>query len=72
MTSEIQNEMTAAIEDLQREYRLLEDGKLLVTFARAPGVDGPSSINARKNTLRNEIATMEFALRIAGGRVPAS
>jgi hypothetical protein len=71
MISENQHEMTAAIEDLQMEYRLLEDGKLLVMFARAQGVDGLSSINARKNTIRNKIAAMEFALRIAGGPVPA-
>jgi hypothetical protein len=71
LTSENQNKMTAAIEDLQMEYRLLEDGKLLVMFDAAPGVNGPSSINARKNSIRNEIAAMEFALRVAGGQVPA-
>jgi hypothetical protein len=72
MTSENQNEMTGAIEDLQREYRLLEDGKLSVMFDPASGVDGPSSINARKNTIRKKIAAMESALRIARGPVPGS
>jgi hypothetical protein len=66
MTLENRNELKATIEDLQREYRLLEDGKLLVVFDAAPGVNQGSSIRARKETIRNEIDSIEFFLKVSG------
>jgi hypothetical protein len=45
------SEMTAAIEDLQMEYRLLEAGKILVMSDAAPGGNIDSRINARKKTI---------------------
>jgi hypothetical protein len=72
MTLANRSEMTAAIEDLQMEYRLLEAGKILVTFDAAPGVDIGSRANARKKTISNEIAFIEFSLRVFGWHVPAA
>jgi hypothetical protein len=63
MTFENRNEMKVKIEDLQREYRLLEDGKLLVMFDAAPGVNQGSSISARKQSISSEIDSIELFLR---------
>jgi hypothetical protein len=72
MTLANRSEMTAAIEDLQMEYRLLEDGKILVMSDAVPGVDIGSRINARKKKISNEIAAIEFSLRVFGWHVPPS
>ena len=66
MTLENRGEMKAKIEDLQREYRLLEDGKLLVMFDAAPGVNQKSSVIARKQSIRGEIDSVEFFLKVCG------
>jgi hypothetical protein len=65
------NEMTAAIDDLQMEYRLLEAGRMLVMSDAAPGGDIGSRINARKKTINSEIAAIEFSRRVFGWHVPA-
>ena len=63
MTSEDRNEMKAEIADLQMEYRLLEDGKLLVMSDARRGVNQGSSISARKQTIREEVAAKELFLK---------
>jgi hypothetical protein len=64
MTLGNRNEMKVKIDDLQREYRSLEDGKLLVVLEAA--------ISARKQSIRSEIDSMEFFLRVSGSDAPTT